>query len=363
MNDRHTPFMSRAQIFALAFFSVLLYLIFQLGRILAPFSSALLWAAILALALHPPYKRLAGLLKGRAAVAAGIMTTLTVAFVIGPVLLMLAALATQAVDLYQGATGLMQSGNLADEWGRVAAPLFNKVRSIPFLAEIDLKGMVIRGLSDYSSRLASNIGDILTNLIMLMVNLMIMLISLFFFFLNGESYFQTLTDILPFARDHKKTITQKFLDTFSAVVNGVFLIALLQGVMTGIGFAIFGVPFAVFWGFLAAVLALLPVGGAALVWVPGVIYLYVTGSSWQGLMLAVWGVLLVSLPDNFLKPLIIGKKSGIPSFFLFIAILGGLQVYGILGILFGPVIITLLAVFIQIYRDEYAADDTPAAPL
>jgi predicted PurR-regulated permease PerM len=124
--------------------------------------------------------------------------------------------------------------------------------------------------------------------------------------------------------------------------------------MTGVGFFVFRMPFSIFWGFLAAVLALLPVGGAALVWVPGAAYLYLTGSTLQGILLAAWGLVLVSLPDNFLKPLIIGKKAKIPTFILFIALLGSLQAFGVLGILFGPVIVSLLAAFIQIYREEYA---------
>jgi predicted PurR-regulated permease PerM len=134
----------------------------------------------------------------------------------------------------------------------------------------------------------------------------------------------------------------------------VFLIALGQGIMTGIGFALFRVPFAVFWGFLAAFLALLPIGGAALVWIPGALFLLLTGETLRGVLLAVWGAVLVSLPDNFLKPMLIGRKAKLPAFFLLLGILGGLQVYGFLGILFGPLVVTLLTAFVQIYREEYA---------
>jgi predicted PurR-regulated permease PerM len=159
--------------------------------------------------------------------------------------------------------------------------------------------------------------------------------------------------LLPFTQDQQQAIARRFQDTFSAVVNGVFLVALLQGIMTGIGLALFGVPFPVFWGFLAAILALLPIGGATLIWVPAAVYLYLTGSAISGILLAVWGVVLVSLPDNFLKPLLIGRKAKIPTFLLFIGILGGLQVYGILGIFAGPLVVTLLTAFVQIYREEF----------
>jgi predicted PurR-regulated permease PerM len=180
-----------------------------------------------------------------------------------------------------------------------------------------------------------------------------MLIALFFFFRNGEIYYSEVMDLLPFTQEQKRSFAQKLHDTFVAVINGVFLIALLQGLLTGIGFALFGVPYAVFWGFVAALLALLPVGGAALVWAPGALFLFLTNATMQGALLSIWGVLVISMADNVLKPLIIGRKANIPMFILFLALLGGLQLYGILGLLFGPLVVTLLAAFVQIYRDEY----------
>jgi predicted PurR-regulated permease PerM len=274
--------------------------------------------------------------------------------VIGPMIFLLAVLTAQAVNLYQWTSEFVQAGKLTETWSRFATPMLNRLLNLPFLAGIDVKGIFIQGLSQFSSGLAFQIGSVLKNTLLLVVNLLIMVVFLFFILRDGESYYFAVMDVLPFTPDQQQSISRKFRDTFSAVINGVFLVALLQGVMTGLGFAVFGIPFSVFWGFLAAVLALLPVAGAMLVWLPGALYLYLTGSTFQGIFLAVWGVFLVSLPDNFLKPLLIGRKARIPTFLLFIGILGGLQVYGFLGILFGPLIVTLLTAFVQIYREEYA---------
>lgn len=356
MNTDQQPFVTRSRLFALTFFAGLIFLVYQLARILSPFSSGFLWAMIMALALHPLYGRLVQLLKGRTDIAAGIMTLLTVLVIIGPAVTLLLVLAAQAVDFYEWVSVLAQSGKLTEEWNHLIIPQLDKVSALPFLSGIDIKGSVINGLTQFSSRMASGLGDALKNVFLFGLNLIIMLISLFFFFKSGESYYRTVVDLLPFSSDHKQSIMKKIEDTFAAVVNGVFLIALLQGFMCGLGFAVFGVPFSVVWGVVAAVLALLPVGGAALVWLPGAVYLYLSGSTLYGVLLVIWGVVLVSLPDNILKPLIIGKKARIPSFFLFISILGGLQVYGFLGILFGPLVITLLSVFIQIYREQYAEE-------
>jgi predicted PurR-regulated permease PerM len=284
------------------------------------------------------------------------MTLATLIIVIGPTIALLTALVSQSVGLYQKATESISSGAALELWNRLSIVISENLLTLPFLSDLDIKGMLINGLSQFSSGLASQVGAILRNTLLLIMNLLIMLITLFFFFRNGERYYGTAMDLLPFTPEQKRSIARSSHDTFTAVINGVFLIALGQGIMTGVGFAVFGVPFPVFWGFLAAVLALLPIGGAALVWVPGALFVFLTGSSLNAVLLAVWGTVLVSLPDNFLKPLIIGKKANLPTFFLFLGILGGLQVYGFLGILFGPLIVTLLTVFIQIYRKEYGKD-------
>jgi predicted PurR-regulated permease PerM len=353
VNERPASLFTRPHLFAAFFFIIFIFLLYQMAAIVAPFSSALLWAAVLAMALAPLYRRVVAAVKGKKGLAAGIMTVGTLLIVIGPAVSLFIVLAGQAVDIYQWVSELIKSGKLQETWDRLALPLLDRLAGLPLLQEVDVKGMLIRGISDVSSGMATQMGVVVKDTLLLVVNLLIMLVSLFFFFRDGESFYSSVTGLLPFTHEQQKAISRKFQDTFRAVINGVFLIALLQGIMTGVGFALFRVPFPVFWGFLAAILALLPIGGTALVWIPGAIYLYATGSGLSSILLAVWGMVFVSLPDNFLKPLIIGKKANIPTFLLFIGILGGLKVYGFLGILAGPLVVTLLTAFVQIYREEF----------
>ena len=358
MTSKQTePSVSRSHAVTIAFFAIFLFLLYQMARMLAVFSVALIWAGIIALALHPLYRKMVALLRGRTGPAAAVMTFVTLLLVIGPTLALLAVLISQAVDLYQWVSEGVKSGAAAELWNRLAAYVSQTVLAHPLLADFDIKGIFVKGMGQISSGLATQIGSVLRDTFLLVVNLLITLIVLFFFFRNGEDYYRAVMDLLPFKHEHKQSIARKFHDTFRAVINGVFLIALVQGCMTGIGFALFRVPFPVFWGFLAAFLSLLPIGGASLVWIPGVLFLLLTGATLQGVLLAIWGLVLVSLPDNFLRPMLIGKKANLPTFFLFLGILGGLQVYGLLGILFGPLIVTLLAAFVQIYREEYAANE------
>ena len=255
--------------------------------------------------------------------------------------------------MYQWATEGVKSGAALDLWNRISSAITSKILAQPLLSELEIKAMLVNRLKELSSGLASQVGTILRDILLLIVNLFIMLVALFFFFRNGERYYAGAMHLIPFSQEQKHGIARRLHDTFTAVINGVFLIAVGQGLMTGIGFALFSVPFPVFWGFLAAIGALLPIGGAALIWVPAVLYLFLIEATAKAVFLALWGTLLVSLPDNFLKPLLIGKKAKLPTFFLFIGILGGLQVYGLLGILFGPLIVTLLTALIQIYREEF----------
>jgi len=347
------PIITRKHLLAFAFFAAFIFLLYQMAGLLAPFSAALLWAAIIALALQPLHKRVLRLVKDRTGLAALIMTAITVLLVVGPAITVLSVCATQAVDLYQSVSQGVQSGTFLELWNRLSASFSERLQSTPLLSGFDVKGLALKSIGELSSSLAGQIGPLLKVTLALLIDLGVMLIAVFFFFRDGESYYQAIMDMLPFSPEHKQSMSRRVHDTFMAVINGVFLIALLQGLMTGIGLAVFGIPYAVFWGMIAAALALLPVGGAALVWVPGALFLFLTGSTISSIAFFAWGLILVSLPDNFLKPLLIGKKAGLPAFFLFIGILGGLHVYGILGILFGPLVVTLLFVFVQIYQEEY----------
>ncbi len=361
MNGKKTSqFLTRSHIFTIAFFGVFLFLLYQMIRLLAPFSAAILWAGVITLWFYPVYRRILALLHGREGLAASIMTLFTLLLVIGPAIILLSVLVSQTVELYQWAAEGITSGAIMEYWNRISTVISRKLLTLPLLADIDVRDMVINALRKFSSGMASQVGALLRDTLLLLFNLFIMLTALFFFFRNGERYYRTAVDLIPFSSDQKISIAKKLHDTFTAVINGMFLIALGQGVMTGIGFALFGIPLPVLWGFLTVVLSLLPFGGAALIWIPGALYLFATKATLQGILLSIWGILLVSLPDNFIRPILIGKKTNMPTLFLFFGILGGLQVYGFLGILFGPLIVTLLTAFIQIYREEFAANNNSA---
>jgi predicted PurR-regulated permease PerM len=355
MNEDHVrSFLTRGQIFAAAFFLVLLFLLYQASRFIAPFLSAIIWAAIIVIVLYPLYTRLLKLVHHRRNLASGIMTGFTLVLVIGPAVLLFALLTAQIVDLFSAAAEFVRTGQCELVWVRLRASSLGSLLDHPALAELDINSRIIKSLGDLSAGMAGQLGLLLKNALLAVLNLFIMLFVIFFFFRDGKTYAAELTDLLPFPKNHKQAILEKLENTFSAVLNGLFLVALLQGFLAGLGFFIFGVPYGIFWGFLAMLAALLPFGGTALIWIPGALYLFLKGATVKAVLLAVWGALLVSTPDNFLKPILIGRKAKLPTFFLFLGILGGIHVYGILGVLFGPLVVTLLTAFLQTYREEFS---------
>jgi len=281
------------------------------------------------------------------------MIFFVVLLVIVPSITLFGILTTQAIDVYQAIMVDIQSNKFPEAWTKTIDNFSSRIAEYPMLSGLDLKDFFLKSLGTVSSGLAVQFGTLLKNTVILAIDLMVMLIALFFFFLNGENYYRFFIDMLPFSSEHKTAVAEKVHDTFVAVINGVFLIALVQGILTGLGFALFSLPVPVFWGSLTVIVALLPIGGAALIWLPGVLYLYLKGSVMRSIFFFFWGLVFVTLPDNFAKSVLIGRRAKIPSFFLFISILGGLNVYGIFGILLGPVVVTMLMAFIQIYRDEY----------
>jgi predicted PurR-regulated permease PerM len=180
-----------------------------------------------------------------------------------------------------------------------------------------------------------------------LVGFLLMLFLLFFFLRDGASMSARLGRLIPMPRARKQQLFNYLGVVTRAVVFGTLLTALLQGTLVGIGFAIVGLPSSVVFGAIAAVVALLPVGGTALVWVPATILLATQGRYGAALFMLLWGALLVGLIDNFLKPLLISGRAEVPTLAAFLGVLGGLAAFGPIGMFLGPVILALTIALIR----------------
>ena len=206
MSSQSQPLLTRPLLFAVVFFGLFLLLLYQMARLLMPFLSPLLWAAILTLALYPLHKRIEVLVKGRKSLAAGITTLVALLLVIGPAVALLVVLSGQAVDIYQWASSVIQSGKLAEVWNRLTSSFLDNILTHPALAGLDLKGLFLKGLGDLSSELTSSLGGMLRNTLVFIIDIAIMLIALFFFFRDGETYYSSSLELLPFTNVRKKPL-------------------------------------------------------------------------------------------------------------------------------------------------------------
>jgi predicted PurR-regulated permease PerM len=350
--------MSRQQLFAAFFFAVFLFLLFQLYSLFSAFLVPLVWTVILVLTFYPLYTLLLSLLRGRRTLASLFMTLLVVLLVAVPVFFFSSILASQALGLYQRIQEAVQSGEvqqlLASWRDTLPGRLWQRWGPQITASEIDLPSLALSAANATSQFVVGRATEIAKNLFVFLFDFLIMSFSLFFLFRDGEGFYQTLRDLIPMEPEHKEAVFQRFYETVSAVVQGMVATAVAQGILAGIGFWALGMQFSFFLACASALLSFQPFGGAAVVWVPCVLYLGFSGSWVKAVILLVYGSLIISGADNVLKPLIIGGRTKLPTLFLFFGILGGLQAYGFLGIFLGPVVLATIMAFVNIYKEEYA---------
>jgi predicted PurR-regulated permease PerM len=353
----------RQTIFRVFFFGVFLFLIYQLLRLLSPFFTPIMVAGTLALIFYPLHTTIHRRLP-REGMAAALSTGFLMALVILPTLFFVWILAQEARNLYPWAYGQFQNGDPASSTSLPPAldALWMKTRQLLISWGLDPRDVLLKNLDQSGEIISTHGARLLKNILFLFFDLAIVGFTLFFLFRDGAKMVRWVMDLIPMEKPHKEHILQRLDQTLSAVVRGLFITAAMQGLLAGIGFALVGLPFAVALGFGTAFTALIPFVGATAVWLPVSIYLWIQGAIVKSIFLFLWGFFLVSLIDNFLRPILIGDKAKLPIFLLFFGMMGGLQVYGVIGILVGPLLIASVLAFTKIYRDQMQKAPEPNAP-
>jgi predicted PurR-regulated permease PerM len=348
--------MTRQHLFAAFFFAVFLFLLFQFYLMFSVFIAPLTWAALLAFIFYPLYTRLTRWVHGRPSLASFLLTTTVILAVMVPTVFMIILLANESVALYQRSTEFLNGPGLHDAIERLRASTPARAWTLWTRVlqgwNIDLADIAVKGTNVISGFLVSQAAGILKNIASFVVEFFLTTFALFFFFRDGSRMVGGVRDLLPMEAVHKDMVLKRLHETLSAVVQGTLITAAAQGVLAGLGFAALGVPFAVFLGCASAFASLLPFG-APVVWAVVAIYLGLTGSIAKTILLILWGTLVVGTIDNFIRPMLIGGRTEIPTILLFFGILGGLQAYGFLGVFLAPVVIAILVAFVRIYREQY----------
>jgi predicted PurR-regulated permease PerM len=347
---------TRQNLFAVGFFFFLLAFLWLILTMLAPFLTSFLWAAIIAMVFYPVYQKAYQWTGKRSSLASLLVTAMVLLFLGLPGFFILVNLGHELARTYEALSG--------PSWEKTSHWILEKIQQLNLQVLLQKWGIeaeqaeqlvrdgVKNALQNLSSSVIAWISEILRNVGSFAVRVFFVAVALFFFFRDGARYARKIVDLLPIEADHQEKVVRTLSVTVSAVVRAMFLTAFVQGLMAGSGFAAAGVPLPVVFGFVTFITSFIPFLGAASVWIPGVLWLITQDHVSAGLGLALWGALISSV-DNVLKPLIIGGEAKLPIFFLFFTILGGLKVYGFLGVFLGPVILSLALAFLSIYKDVY----------
>jgi predicted PurR-regulated permease PerM len=196
-------------------------------------------------------------------------------------------------------------------------------------------------------QLASLGGKVFLGAVGTVFGFVLMVFLLFFIIRDGAGMWRTLRDLIPMTRQQKNKLFDHLAAVTRALVYGTGMTALIQGTLVGISFLIVGLPSALVFGVIAALAALLPFGGTALVWIPAAIVLAAQGRWWATLFMLVWGGLLVSLVDNVVRPMLVSGRAPVSTLTVFIGVLGGISAFGAIGLFLGPVVLSLIIALLQ----------------
>lgn len=334
----------------------LLVALYYLLVLLAPFSTILVFAAVLATAFYPVYRAILKRIKYES-ISSLITCILIILLIVIPFIVLLFLLAGEAVNMYVVLQHKLSQGFLDPllQWQH-SGPVFNwYTRVFPGFdpASLDISGQITSFAKDVSSFLLSQVQGFVTGILGFFVSFLIMIFTIFYFLKDGGVIVKKIMALSPLPEAYEKKLFHRLKVMTNATLYGTFLTAIIQGFLGGIGFAFAGISEPVLWGTVMSFFALAPYIGTAFVWVPAVLILLLTGSVGPGVFLLIWSMLLVSTIDNFLLPYLIGSSAKTYSLLTFLCVIGGIYVWGFQGIILGPLILTLLIALSEIYEAEY----------
>jgi len=328
-----------------------------------PFLYLFAAAIILAVVFYPAYQRILGWTKGKPG-KASLLSTLALLFLFAvPAFIIVVLVAKEAV-----AAAHYLTRQSAEQGGFALFVTTVAERGLKFLgrwvdvSKYDIRGAVTSHVQQAGVWVLGSGALILSNFASLIAESLMALVVVFFLFRDGQGWIQQAEETIPLPPGQARKLFSNISDTIVANVYGIVSVGVAQGVLTGIALAIVGSQSALLLGLCAAFASIVPVAGAALVWVPAGLYLIFTGASWKGIFVLVWGVAVVSTADSIIRPWVVGGKVGLHPLVLLFSILGGVQAFGFLGLFLGPVIASVLSVLLGMIREELRNDDGKLEP-
>ncbi len=332
------------------------------GWILLPYFSAILWAVIAAIIFAPVNARLLRAMPGRRNTAAGLTLLILLATGIIPAILLGLALIGEVTTLYERfQSETIDLGGIFASIQHALPGWANEMLARLDLADFDAaREQINAGLASSLHLLAAQTVDFSQRAFGFVVGLSVMLYLSFFLLRDGKALGQRIDVAIPLRAEQRHVLIEKFINVIQATIKGGLIVALLQGLVGGIVFWCLGIHAALLWGVAMGIFSLLPAVGTGIIWVPVALYLLVTGSVWQGVVLVFCGLFVIGMIDNLLRPILVGRNARLPDYVVLITTLGGLELFGFNGLVIGPVIAALFIAVWQIIGNKPSAPEADA---
>ena len=343
------------KLFLWFFLALLLFSLYLMYSLIQPFLNTIIVGFVFSAICYPLYSRCLRLTGGRQVLSAIMVIFCLTVLVVIPITIFIIGLIPQATSSISAVNTWLQTTDLSHMMNAYSAPATQWLEEhFPGidLSALDIKQNIVSLSSRAGQYLLSSGTLLLGNTVMLLSHLFLVLLIMFFTLMGGKSWMKRLEYLLPLKPEQTTIVIESLRRMSKAVLVGGFCVAALQGVIGGIGFAIVGIP-ALFWGTVMVFAALVPVVGTGLVWVPAVLMLLVMGDWKSALFLSIWCGVGVTSIDSVLRPMLMRDGAQVPVLFIFFSILGGVMTFGMLGLLYGPMILGLVVVMIDIYSQEY----------
>ena len=340
----------------LAILGLLGYLSYQ---IISPFVVSIAWAIVFSVVFYPIYTFISGYVKVKS-IASSITVLIILVAIIAPItylsLLLIGEL--EKFGDYTNSGGLEFARNLLEKIK--SSPHYEKLSSLIGEGNImPTSDQLMDSIKKIGSILAQYLSVRITNIISLAINFLFMIFTIFFLFTDGPGFLTKLKDYMPFNEEQKTRIATQMKDMIVSTVYGGVAVAVIQGFLGGIAFFVIGIDSPVLWGIVMSVMSFVPLLGTLAIWGPASVYLISQGDYLHGVGLILFGIFVISMVDNILKPLIIGSRTKMPTIVIFFSVLGGIKAFGIIGLIMGPLIMAVFVSVFEIFRhieDEASLD-------
>jgi predicted PurR-regulated permease PerM len=334
-------------------------IVYLCGAILRPFLSVIAWSSVISIAFYPVYQHILRRTR-RPSLSALVCSVAVVVTILIPLVIVVLIAVNQLLALRDYVEQAFQDGLYLKTFEPLRQAWEWLIRQVG-LDPGQIVDTLARQVSEIGRLAAGHSLGFLTNVTGAIASFVFTIFAMFFLFRDGSRMVERIPDFLPFERARSEGVLVRIREVIYASVYGVLVIAAIQGILIGLSFAILGIPSAALWGVVTGFTSVIPMLGAGAVWVPGALYLLLTGHWVKALLLVAWGGGVISSVDNFLRPRLVAGRVGLSQLLMFFAVLGGLRVFGLLGIVMGPIVFAVAASLLELLSDQ-ASMPVPGEP-